>query len=55
MNLIAGRVYELSWGHLVKNRTHYFVTSGVQLWGPPVRTAGVSEIMLIDVAFRGAN
>ena len=52
MNLIAGRVYELSWGHLVKNRTHYFVTSGVQLWGPPVRTAGVSEIMLIDVAFR---
>ena len=52
MNLIAGRIYELSWGHLVKNRTHFFVTSGVQLWGPPVRTAGVSEIMLIDVTFR---
>jgi hypothetical protein len=52
MNLIYRRFYELSWGHLVKGRTHYFVTSGVQLWGPPVRTAGVSEIMLIDVAFR---
>jgi len=52
MNFIAGHVYELSWGHLIKGRTHFFVSSGVQLWGPPVRTAGVSEIMLIDVAFR---
>ena len=52
MNLIARHVYELSWGHLVKGRTHFFVTSGVQLWGPPVRTAGVSEIMRIDVAFK---
>lgn len=52
MNLIAGRIYGLSWGYMMKGRTHYFVTSGVQLWGPPVRTAGVSEIMLIDVAFR---
>jgi predicted MPP superfamily phosphohydrolase len=55
MNLIAGRVYELSWGHLVKGRTHFFVTSGVQLWGPPVRTAGVSEIMLINVTFKSAG
>jgi hypothetical protein len=55
MNLIARHIYELSWGHLVKGRTHFFVSSGVQLWGPPVRTAGVSEIMLIDVAFRGGN
>jgi uncharacterized protein len=52
MNLIARHVYELSWGHLVKGRTHFFVSSGVQLWGPPVRTAGVSEIMLVDVAFK---
>jgi hypothetical protein len=52
MNLIYRRIYELSWGHMVRGRTHFFVTSGVQLWGPPVRTAGVSEIMLIDVAFK---
>lgn len=52
MNLIIAQIYELGWGHLVKRRTHFFVTSGVQLWGPPVRTAGVSEIMLIDVTFR---
>ena len=52
MNFIHARIYELSWGHLVKGRTHFFVSSGVQLWGPPVRTAGVSEIMLINVAFK---
>ncbi len=51
-NFVTSHIYGLSWGHRVKGRTHFFVTSGVQLWGPPVRTAGVSEIMLIDVAFR---
>jgi len=52
VNFITAHEYELSWGHMVKQRLHVFVTSGVQLWGPPVRTAGVSEIMLINLAFR---
>jgi uncharacterized protein len=49
-NLITERVYELSWGYKRANNTHVFVTSGVQVWGPPVRTAGDSEILIIDVA-----
>jgi predicted MPP superfamily phosphohydrolase len=52
INWITSHQYELSWGHLKKNRTNVFVTSGVQLWGPPVRTAGFSEILLIHVLFR---
>ena len=48
-NFITDRVYELSWGYRKFDNTHVFVTSGVQVWGPPVRTAGDSEIMLIDV------
>ncbi len=32
-----------------KRETHFFVSSGVQLWGPPVRTADVAEIMVINV------
>ncbi|MGA2532774.1 MAG: metallophosphoesterase [Candidatus Aminicenantales bacterium] len=52
INWITNRQYELSWGHIKKNRTHVFVTSGVQLWGPPVRTAGSSEILIIHVMFR---
>ena len=43
VNFIAKRQYELSWGYKLKNRTHVFVTSGIQVWGPPVRTAGDSK------------
>jgi len=52
VNFITAHRYELSWGYKKKNQTHVFVTSGVQLWGPPVRTAGASEILSIRVAFR---
>jgi uncharacterized protein len=52
LNLITKRVYELSWGYLKKRQTHFFVTSGIQLWGPPIRTAGASEILVINVVFR---
>jgi predicted MPP superfamily phosphohydrolase len=51
INLITRKVYQLSWGHMKKGNTHFFVTSGIRLWGPPVRTAGKSEIMVIDVDF----
>ena len=53
LNFIAKRQYELSWGYKLKNHTHVFVTSGIQVWGPPVRTAGVSEILMINVSFHG--
>ena len=53
VNWITSRQYELSWGHIKKNRTHVFVTSGIQLWGPPVRTVGSSEILIIHVMFKG--
>jgi predicted MPP superfamily phosphohydrolase len=52
VNLIAKRRYELRWGYKLKNRTHVFVTSGIQVWGPPVRTASASEILIVNVSFR---
>ncbi len=52
-NYIADKIYELSWGYKKINKTHVFVTSGIQLWGPPVRTTGDSEMMLIDVVLTG--
>ncbi len=52
VSLFVKRQYELSWGYKLKNRTHVFVTSGIQVWGPPVRTAGTSEILVINVSFR---
>lgn len=52
LNFITKQVYELSWGYKKIGNTHFFVTSGIRTWGPPVRTAGDSEIMLIEVEFQ---
>jgi uncharacterized protein len=51
INLITEKVYVLSYGHRKIGDTHFFVTSGIRLWGPPVRTTGKSEIMVIDINF----
>ncbi len=51
INLITRNVYVLSWGHKKIGNTHFFVTSGIRLWGPPVRTTGKSEIMVININF----
>lgn len=52
VNFITSREYDLSWGHLVKDGAHLFVTSGVQGWGPPVRTVGASEIVVLHVTLK---
>jgi len=51
INLITKKVYKLSWGYRKIGNTHFFVSSGIRLWGPPVRTTGKSEIMVIDISF----
>jgi len=51
LNFIIRNIYELGWGYKKKGNTHFFVTSGIRLWGPKVKTAGIAEIMLIDIDF----
>lgn len=51
LNFIIKQLYELSWGYEKIGNTHFFVTSGLRLWGPPVKTAGKSEIMVVDFIF----
>ncbi|MBM4176526.1 MAG: metallophosphoesterase [Ignavibacteria bacterium] len=48
-NFITKLVYELSWGYLKKGNTHYYVTSGVGTWGPPVRSGSPTEIVLLRI------
>jgi uncharacterized protein len=50
--VVMPREYELPWGMKVKHDTHFIVSSGVQAWGPPVKTAGDSEILFIKATFR---
>jgi predicted MPP superfamily phosphohydrolase len=51
LHFISQLKYDLSWGSKHIGRSHFFVTSGAQTWGFPVRTVGDSEIMLIRVSF----
>jgi hypothetical protein len=51
INFIIKNMYELAWGYKQIEETHFFVTSGLRLWGPPVKTAGKSEIMIVDIDF----
>jgi predicted MPP superfamily phosphohydrolase len=51
-NFVTGNIYDISWGYREIGNTHFFVTSGIQAWGPQVKTAGVSEIIIIDVYFK---
>ena len=51
INFIIHRMYELSWGYRKIRDTHFFVSSGLRLWGPPVKTVGKSEIMVVDFIF----
>ncbi len=51
LNYITRKIYEQDWGYLQKNQSHFYVSCGVGTWGPPVRTAGHSEIVVIDLKF----
>lgn len=47
MNLITSLIYEISWGYKKINGAHFYVTSGVGTWGPPVRIGSDAEIVQI--------
>jgi predicted MPP superfamily phosphohydrolase len=51
LNFIARKEYEIPWGYGVKGNSQVIVTTGVQGWGPPVRTTGASEIVVVRVTF----
>jgi len=53
--LITRWVYEKSWGYLKKGSTHFYISSGVGGWGPPIRTVNRPEIIQINLSFNGKN
>ncbi len=50
-NLITKLVYELSWGYKKKQNTHFYVSSGIGTWGPPVKIGNDAELILINLKF----
>lgn len=52
INIITSLIYELSWGYKKIERTHFYVTSGVGTWGPPIRIGSDSELIVMNLHFR---
>ena len=50
-NYITNLVYELGWGYKKKGNTHFYVSSGIGGWGPPIRTVNRPEIVSIKLKF----
>jgi hypothetical protein len=53
LNYVTSMIYELSTGYLKKRNTNFIVSSGYGLWGPRVRSASRSEVLLINLTFAG--
>ncbi|MCE5348078.1 MAG: metallophosphoesterase [Bacteroidales bacterium] len=53
LNYITSMIYELSHGYLKKGNTQFIVSSGYGLWGPRVRSGSRSEVLLINIRFKG--
>jgi hypothetical protein len=50
-NLIVKKMYEIGSGYKKKGNTHYYVSSGLGLWGPQYRIGTQSEIGVITLKF----
>ncbi|MDR0558630.1 MAG: metallophosphoesterase [Prevotellaceae bacterium] len=49
INLFVQKIYEKSYGYYRKNNTHYYITSGLGLWGAPLRIGTRSELIILNV------
>jgi len=49
--LVTKSLFELNYGYKKTGDTHFYVTSGIALWGPPFRIGTNSEIVVFDVHF----
>lgn len=50
-NLIVKSMYEVGHGYLKKGNTHYYISSGLGIWGPQYRIGTQSEIVTIELEY----
>ncbi len=50
-NLFVKNMYEMAHGYLKKGATHYYVSSGLGLWGPQYRIGTQSELVVIELEY----
>ncbi|HEX3009815.1 MAG TPA: metallophosphoesterase, partial [Bacteroidales bacterium] len=49
INRIVSKIYELGYGYKQKGNTHFYVSSGLGLWGAPLRLGTQSEIVKVQL------
>lgn len=49
LNLIVDRMYELSHGYKQKGNTHYYISSGIGIWGGKYRIGTQSEYLVLTL------
>jgi predicted MPP superfamily phosphohydrolase len=50
-SLLVKSIYELACGYVKKGNTHYYVSSGLGLWGPLFRIGTDSELVVFKIRF----
>lgn len=55
LSWLTDRIFELSHGYLRKGDTHYYVTSGIGIWGGKFRIGTVSEYVVIHLSGKTEN
>jgi predicted MPP superfamily phosphohydrolase len=52
LNYVVKSIYEVSWGYKRISKTHFYISSGVGTWGPPMRIGNYPEIVQIQLNFQ---
>jgi len=55
LNYFTRAIYEVSYGYAKKGGTQIIVSSGYGIWGPRIRSASRSEVLLININFSGVK
>ena len=52
---ITDAVYEKSWGRHQRGNTHYYISSGLGIWGPKIRIGTQSEYLVLTIVSSSLN
>ena len=51
LSLLTDHLFEVSHGYKRKGKSHFYVSSGLSLWGPPFRIGTRSELVILNIQF----
>lgn len=51
INLLVGKMFQLPYGHRKTGNTNFYVSSGLGLWGAPIRLGTQSELVKVELNF----